>query len=59
MPLVTYGENRCLCGSEMQESLEARVGIELLMVLKTKELPLESAVLPDEDLNIRRGLAHF
>ena len=43
--------------SNCKEILEARVGIELLMVLKTKEIPLESVVLPDEILNIRRGLA--
>jgi hypothetical protein len=37
--------------------LEARVGIEHLIVLKTKGMSLESIVLSDEILKIRRGLA--
>ena len=45
--------------SNYKKRLEARVGVELLTVLKTKELALESTVLPDENLNIRRGLAQF
>ena len=44
---------------DKRKRLEARVGVELLMVLKTKEISLESVVLPDEILNIRRGLAQF
>jgi hypothetical protein len=43
--------------SNCKKRLEARVGIELLIVLKTKQIALESIALPDENLNIRRGLA--
>lgn len=66
-PLRSLGHDRERCAQAAQTkenkaltgNLEARVGIEHLMVLKTKQIPLESVVLSDENLNIRRGLAQF